>query len=154
MEFDWGTYFAVNVVLGLLSALAAKAKDRPMFPWFLTTLVFSAIALIAVLIAPRAGKRCPKCAETVKKDATVCRHCGHSFQPIPSTHDKLMNELDRMTAAGVTMVTFASPRDERCTPLERQLEGRQMSIAEARQLLKTQGDEIPRSTFLPEIRID
>ncbi len=24
-------------------------------------------------------KRCPRCAETIKKVAAVCRHCGHTF---------------------------------------------------------------------------
>ena len=85
---DWTTYFVSNACIGILTALAAKAKGRPMVPWFLTTLVFSVFALLAVLIAPGAGKKCPKCAETVKRDATVCKHCGHEFvhagQPAPA----------------------------------------------------------------------
>lgn len=76
---DWTVYFVTNACIGILTALAAKAKGRPMMPWFLTTLVFSVLALLAVLIAPGAGKKCPKCAETVRKDASVCKHCGHEF---------------------------------------------------------------------------
>ena len=26
-------------------------------------------------------KKCPECAETIKKDARVCRHCGAKFEP-------------------------------------------------------------------------
>ncbi len=31
--------------------------------------------------APTAEKTCPKCAENVKAAATVCRFCGHNFEP-------------------------------------------------------------------------
>ena len=26
-----------------------------------------------------AAKKCPRCAELVKRDALVCKHCGHEF---------------------------------------------------------------------------
>lgn len=29
--------------------------------------------------SPEAGKVCPDCAETVKREARVCRFCGHRF---------------------------------------------------------------------------
>jgi predicted amidophosphoribosyltransferase len=29
----------------------------------------------------RAKKRCPECTETIYADATVCKHCGHRFDP-------------------------------------------------------------------------
>jgi len=40
---------------------------------FLLVPVFLALGLWA---RHRAGKRCPKCAERVKRAASVCRHCG------------------------------------------------------------------------------
>ena len=30
---------------------------------------------------PEAGKVCPDCAETVKREAQICRFCGHRFLP-------------------------------------------------------------------------
>jgi hypothetical protein len=34
------------------------------------------------LAGPRAdGKVCPRCAETVKAAALICRYCGHEFEP-------------------------------------------------------------------------
>ena len=43
---------------------------------FLLTPVF----LIAGFFVSRASsKKCPKCAERVKKEATVCKHCGAEF---------------------------------------------------------------------------
>jgi hypothetical protein len=32
-------------------------------------------------IAASRHKVCPDCAETVKAEAKVCRHCGHKFEP-------------------------------------------------------------------------
>jgi len=31
--------------------------------------------------SPEAGKVCPDCAETVKREAQICRFCGHRFLP-------------------------------------------------------------------------
>jgi hypothetical protein len=33
--------------------------------------------------AQRATKKCPDCAETILKDAKVCKHCGYRFAPNP-----------------------------------------------------------------------
>ncbi|WP_179759108.1 hypothetical protein [Hoeflea halophila] len=44
-------------------------------------------------------------------------------------------------------VRFSSAMDERCTPLERDLEGKTLTVAQAADLVKTRGDEIQRSTF-------
>ena len=27
-------------------------------------------------------KQCPRCAERVKKEAKICRHCGYEFEPV------------------------------------------------------------------------
>lgn len=32
-------------------------------------------------------KPCPDCAETVKRDARVCRHCGYRWAPMPDERD-------------------------------------------------------------------
>ncbi|MFG1262339.1 zinc ribbon domain-containing protein [Xanthobacter aminoxidans] len=37
----------------------------------------------AALYAQENEKTCPRCAETVKKAALVCRFCGHEFAPPP-----------------------------------------------------------------------
>ena len=40
---------------------------------------------VTYTLAPRPDpeKACPKCAETVKAAATVCRFCGHTFEQTP-----------------------------------------------------------------------
>ena len=37
-------------------------------------------------------KKCPYCAEIVKREATVCKHCGRSIEEIqcPSCHSQLL----------------------------------------------------------------
>jgi hypothetical protein len=37
------------------------------------------IGAIVLLISGKASKKCPKCAEDVKKDAEVCKHCSFDF---------------------------------------------------------------------------
>lgn len=37
----------------------------------------------SVLEMQQSEKTCPRCAETVKKAALVCRFCGHEFAPAP-----------------------------------------------------------------------
>ncbi len=36
------------------------------------------LSLLMLFVTPE-GKKCPKCAEMIKKEASVCKHCGYSF---------------------------------------------------------------------------
>jgi hypothetical protein len=84
------------VVAGFTAAIA-NAKGRSGFGWFCLGFLFSVLALIAVAAMPRLDatpvvadasapggaaepvKRCPRCAETVKAAAQLCRFCQHEF---------------------------------------------------------------------------
>jgi hypothetical protein len=59
-----------------------------------------------------------------------------------------LHNLRRGAEAGVTQWRFSSPKDQRCTALEEELEGKRMSLEEARSLIIENGDQITRSTFI------
>lgn len=74
------------IVMGVLCALIALAKRRSGLGWFFLGCLFGPLALLfaaAMSATPRAQgepahtlKTCPYCAEPVKIQAVVCKHCG------------------------------------------------------------------------------
>ncbi|WP_051294815.1 hypothetical protein [Maridesulfovibrio bastinii] len=65
------------------SSKVAKAKGRSGFVWFFIGLLFCPLGVIAVYLVPaKAGGDyidCPYCAETIKKQAIVCKHCHRNL---------------------------------------------------------------------------
>jgi Na+/melibiose symporter-like transporter len=87
----------VWVFVIVVTALVAGSKNRSAGGWAFAGALFGVFALIAVACCaklPTAAeaaaareaantetKLCPRCAETVKAAAQVCRFCGHEFDP-------------------------------------------------------------------------
>lgn len=63
-----------------------------------------------------------------------------------------LHDLRRMEEVGVTHCTLMSARDERCTDLENELEGKRLTIGEARTIVHTRGDDISRSVFHGKVK--
>jgi len=40
-------------------------------------------------------KKCPECAELVKKEARICPHCNHAFFQIPKTIEEEIEEFEK-----------------------------------------------------------
>jgi len=79
-------------LLGLLPAAIAYVRGLPFITWWLYGVLIWPVALIhvffakpgSVTIAVRAQERaCPHCAETVRPEANVCKHCGRDL-PVPA----------------------------------------------------------------------
>jgi len=101
------------IVMGVLCALIALAKRRSGLGWFLLGCLFGPLALLfaaAMSAAPRGQsclpalpadpqKTCPYCAETVKIQAVVCKHCGQRLGSVIEnnpTQDQWNSELEKL----------------------------------------------------------
>jgi len=90
----FGTVFVI-LIYGALALIAiavanlAEKKGRNWQTFFILSLIFPIITWIAAAAVStdqstlRDGmKTCPKCAEVVKQEAVLCKHCGTDFAKI------------------------------------------------------------------------
>jgi hypothetical protein len=79
------------ILLGVISGTIAKFKGYSFFAWWIYGVLLAIVAIPhAILIKPsptaiaeRKGdtRKCPFCAEMVKPEAVVCKHCGKDLPP-------------------------------------------------------------------------
>lgn len=79
------------ILLGLVPAAIAQSKGRDFFLWWVYGAAFWIVALPHSLIMKadqhslearglqNGQKKCPFCAELVREEATVCKHCGRDL---------------------------------------------------------------------------
>ena len=71
------------VLFGVFSAMIASTKGRSAGGWFFMGLIFGPFGLLVALLPATeksgATRKCPDCAEVVKAEAMVCKHCGKKF---------------------------------------------------------------------------
>lgn len=89
-------YIILPVLIGLIPAAIARSKGRSFIGWWLYGALIFIVALPHSILAQskleniearqlgEGMKKCPECAELVKRDARVCRFCGHSFSSTAS----------------------------------------------------------------------
>lgn len=72
--------------LGLITAKIASDKGGSFLMWFLGGTLMAIIALPLAIFLPAKSiigknhfKKCPKCAEDVKREALICHFCRYEF---------------------------------------------------------------------------
>lgn len=75
------TIVILLLLLGLIPAAIASSKGRSFAAWWLFGAALFIVALPMALMAGPAGakRRCPYCAESVRKEAVICPHCRQNI---------------------------------------------------------------------------
>jgi len=77
-------YVLTTILFGVAVAIIARAKGRSWLLWGCIGLLIGPFGLIVALIASvprrRVLDRCPACAEPIRYEATVCRHCHSALE--------------------------------------------------------------------------
>ncbi len=92
----------IGIILGAIVGVIAEQKNRSFFPWALYGFFFFFVAIIHIAVIgdkkyedqdlkEMGYIKCPACAEMVRREASLCRHCKTTLQagsPQPEAEPK------------------------------------------------------------------
>ena len=87
-------YVILLIIAGIVGSIIATRKGRSPIWWFILCALFPLLIIVIALLPPMVSKgytkRCHYCAEIIKEDAIVCKHCGRE---LPIEMIKVQNKM-------------------------------------------------------------
>ena len=113
-----GGMFVLLIACGITAGIVASNKGRSVAGWCFLGVALGPIGVLMAIVVSRneaeiesrairfgKGRKCPSCAELVKPEATVCKHCGGALEPVeapktvaPETKEDLFERRARNAA--------------------------------------------------------
>ncbi|WBA79549.1 zinc ribbon domain-containing protein [Endozoicomonas sp. GU-1] len=85
--------------LSIVVWVLADKRERSGAGWFILSLFISPVLAIVILLAigdSDGSAKCPACAEKVKAEAKICKHCGSELKGIQSLKGKPKSEKESL----------------------------------------------------------